>query len=213
MAERAPLTILLTGFGPFPGGEVNASAELVRRLAGAMRRRFADCRVATAVLPTEWEKAPARLAELFARHEPDIVLHFGVSDRAEGFEIETRARNACVLLPDAVGAMPLSGKIDERGPQFHRATVPAKAIVRRLQALGIPAAVSDDAGAYLCNSVLYRSVALGRAAGCISGFVHIPTGLAGAGPQRREPKPGCPMDWASALRGGVGIVAVCVAGA
>lgn len=201
--EGRPRTVLLTGFGPFPGVETNASSLLVARLAPRARRRFPDHRFAASVLPTEWERGPRRLDALLSRHQPDVILHFGVAARASGFEFETTARNACAAAPDASGAAPLTLLNAADGPVTRMASLPAAEIVARLTARAIPAQTSDDAGVYLCNAVLYRSLTWCEASPRASraGFIHIPSTLAGAGSDGREPQPGCPLGWPDAIEG------------
>jgi pyroglutamyl-peptidase len=156
--QDARTTVLITGFGPFPGVPVNATMQLVPELAQAAARQFAGVRIATEVLATEWTSAPRRLDGLLAEIEPDLVLHFGVSPRARGFEIEARARNVCTQAPDAAGALPVGTAIRDGGAEFMAASLPAQHIVARLRRRGIPAFVSRDAGGYLCNATLYHSL-------------------------------------------------------
>src|SRR6202521_1145034 len=113
--DQARTTVLVTGFGPFPGVPVNATMRLVPELAQSAARQFAGVRIAGAVLATEWAAAPRQLDQLLAEIEPDLVLHFGVSSRARGFEIEQRAHNACLQAPDAAGAMPTGSAVREGG--------------------------------------------------------------------------------------------------
>jgi pyroglutamyl-peptidase len=191
-----PPTILLTGFGPFPGVPVNASARLVPRLAEIAARRFRGHRVVAKILPTDWAAGPARLRKLYARERPMVALHFGVSAQAAGFVIETRARNERSSTPDAAGALPPSAYVCDAGPAELRTLLPARTVVARLGVLDIPASLSDDAGSYLCNAILYEAVSLARTASpqVITGFVHIPTHL----------------EWDGALRGGLEIIRVCL---
>lgn len=170
-------TILLTGFGPFPGVAENASAELVERLADAAAERFPRRRIVSAVLPTEWVAAPKQIAQLYQRHDPGIALHFGVSERAKGFVIETLARNECRLTPDAAGALPHMSYVLAKCPRTLDATLPVDDIIRRLRELNIPAEASSDAGRYLCNAVLFHALAQpsSGAAGRAVGFIHMPT--------------------------------------
>ena len=72
-------SILLTGFGAFPGIPDNATARLVPVLAGAARTAFPDHCVHAEILKTEWADAPARVEQLLAEHRPDLALHFGVA--------------------------------------------------------------------------------------------------------------------------------------
>jgi len=208
MRRRA--TILLTGFGPFPGVPENASAILVPKLAHLVARRFRAHRVVARILPTEWDAVPERLASHYSREKPCLGLHFGVSERATGFVIETLARNVRGALPDAAGAMPRASCIVEKGPDSLTANLPAEEIVARLGALGIPACLSNDAGAYLCNTTLYTALALatgGRAAPAI-GFVHIPVSLERRGAE--GPARGRRLDWEGALAGGLEIIRACL---
>lgn len=207
----ARTTLLITGFGPFPGVPVNATMRLVPELAEAAARTFPGLRVTTELLATEWQTAPTRAAALQDELQPDLVLHFGVSPRARGFEIETRARNACQMSPDASGALPLAPILNGDGAEYLAAGLPAQALVARLRRRGIPAFVSRDAGAYLCNALLYHSLAQGpAAAGRRVGFIHIPASLARPGGANRGRSGACPLTWAQALEGGLEIVAGCL---
>ena len=208
MAEDRPTTVLLTGFGPFPGVAFNASSLLVRRLAPRARRRWPQLRISAATLPTEWERGPARLAALLRQLDPDIAIHFGVSARALGLDIETTARNSCVAAADARDLLPTSPVNAIDGPETRMATLPVDAIVARLAAHSIPVRPSDDAGDYLCNAILYRSLercALAERR-AFAGFVHIPSGLIGAGDDGRAPLGDCPLDWPQALDGALLVI-------
>jgi len=207
---RRRSTILLTGFGPFPGVPENASAILVPKLAHLVARRFHAHRVVARILPVEWDAAPDRLAAHYARERPHLALHFGVSERASGFVIETLARNVRSAVPDAAGAMPRATCIIEKGPESLLSNLPAEEIVMRLGALGIPAHISNDAGTYLCNAALYTALGLaadGRAAPAV-GFVHIPVSLERRGAER--PSRGRSLDWEGALAGGLEIIRTCL---
>ena len=100
-------TILLTGFGPFPGVAKNVSAELIEALALVAAKRFPKRQVIAHVLPTEWQTAPVQLAALYKLHAPMLVLHFGVSLQATGFRIETQAHNTHGPIADDKGAHPV----------------------------------------------------------------------------------------------------------
>jgi pyroglutamyl-peptidase len=208
---NARTTVLITGFGPFPGVPVNATMRLVPELAQAAARRFAGVRIATAVLATEWTAAPRRLEALLEEIEPDLVLHFGVSSRARGFEVEARAQNACLQSPDAAGALPPGVAVREGGPEFVAATLPVRHIVARLRRRGIPAFVSRDAGGYLCNATLYHSLGCARdRPGCRAGFVHIPATLGRPGAANRGRVGGRTLTWEQTQAGGLEILAACL---
>ena len=195
-------SVLITGFGLFPGVPVNASGALARRLAAAARRRYPGIAIHSAVLPTQWRLGPVRAERAITRVQPDIAIHFGVSAQAQGFVIERRAVNVCLSHADGVGELPPLALLDPNGPKRRAVTLPVAAIVKRLRALGLPAASSDHAGTYLCNAVLYRSLGLTVGSRAIAGFVHIPASLAGGD--------ACPLAASQALAGGLEILGVCL---
>src|SRR5690348_14889515 len=106
-------TVLVTGFGPFPGVPVNATMRLLPELAQVVPKLFPDVRFVFEVLRTEWVAGPQRLLRVLDELRPDLALHFGVSSRARGFEIESRARNVCAATPDASGALPASATVSD----------------------------------------------------------------------------------------------------
>ena len=208
--SRAATRVLITGFGPFPGVPVNASMPLLAELAARAPWLFPGVHLTAAVIATEWVAAPQRLDRLLAENRPDVALHFGVSPRARGFELELRARNACSAVPDASGALPPNDKCDADGAEHLPVSLPVRHIAQRLRRLGIPAFLSRDAGAYLCNAALYHSLRLARGAPRRRvGFIHIPAALARTGGPCR---PGaCPLGWDAAVLGALEILASCLA--
>jgi pyroglutamyl-peptidase len=205
------MRVLLTGFAPFPGVPVNATMALVAELAAEAGRRFYGMTVSAGLLPTEWQAAPRQLEDLLADARPDLILHFGVSARARGFEIERRGQNRCLPQPDAVGALPAAVAVRAGGPDTLPVSLPVSYIVARLRSRRIPAFASRDAGGYLCNATLYNSLAVARAhPNRRVGFIHIPASLAHAGRSREGRYGSCPLSWAQALDGGLEIMAACL---
>ena len=208
--------VLITGFGPFPSVPVNATMTLVPRLARAAKVLFPGIRFECAILPTEWDAAPQQVDKLVSRLNPDIVLHFGVSRRARGFEIERRGRNVRALSPDACGVIPNDARINARGPELRASRLPVAEIVVRLRQRGIAAFQSWNAGTYLCNATLFRTLASKRTQHVQTGFVHVPAELtppgtsAAASNGGARTSPGCPLTWAEAETGGLEILAACL---
>ena len=210
---RARTSVLITGFGPFPGVPSNATMQLLPQLAQVAPRIFPDVRFAFEVLPTEWSAGPRRLQMLLAEVAPDLAVHFGVSSRARGFEVEQRARNACAVAPDACGALPTAAAVRAVGPEYLPASLPVRHIVARLRRLGIAAFVSRDAGTYLCNAALYHSLTSAKdeaATGRRVGFVHIPAALARPAGANRGRSGASPLTWQQALDGALEILATCL---
>lgn len=195
-------SVLLTGFGPFPGVAENATARLVPELAQRATQAFPSYTFHHYILETAWDAAPERVAHLIATHRPALALHFGVSRQARGFQIERTAQNVCRNAADATGCLPAAAHLDSTGPPTRATRVDAERLSERLAQLGYPVSFSDDAGAYLCNAVLYRSVAAAEALApqaCRAGFIHIPADLSGP-----------PLSFLEALNGSVEIVRTCL---
>src|SRR5687768_9564661 len=97
-----PIRILATGFSAFPRAPVNPTETLVAMLDAARPRIGPDVELMSRVLPVEYARAPALLAEIGRAFRPDIAVHFGLADTAKGFRLETTARNrSSVLAADA----------------------------------------------------------------------------------------------------------------
>lgn len=169
-------TLLVTGFGPFPGAPSNPTMYMVRALRRLRHRLPKGVRLRTAILTTEWGKAREELALLGRMHRPDVAIHFGVSGKAEAITLETLARDALSAdREDAAGVIHEASSIVGDGVNVPT-RLPIDAMEAALRRAGIPVTRSDDAGGYLCNYVFALS-ARGLVDGfapAVTGFVHVP---------------------------------------
>ena len=185
-------TILITGFGPFPGAPYNPTEKLVRDLARLRRPALADVKLIGHVFETSYAAVDRELPELIARNKPDALLMFGLHGRAKTIRIETRARNALALLPDASGKVLRRGVIDGDAPSSRRMPMPAQALLAAARAAQVPAVLSRDAGRYLCNYLCWRAREAVNADGPrLAAFVHVP-------PVSRNPRRAGKSRWTSA---------------
>ena len=83
-----PLTVLITGFGPFPGAAFNPTAALAQALARRRRPALGDIIRIAHVFPTSYAAVERELPDLVARHRPDVVLLFGLAPRTPHLRIE-----------------------------------------------------------------------------------------------------------------------------
>lgn len=213
-SEQSQATILLTGFGAFPSVAENVTSLFVPKLAEAARRRFPACRIHAEILPVDWTVAPQRAAKLIRDRRPDIVLHFGVSARADSFVIETCAHNARECHPDARNAFPASECIAALGDwRLTATTLPAVCMVARLARIGVRGKLSRDAGRYLCNATLYRSLIETHGTSQVVGFIHMPIVLHPDVPlttSSLRPRQTSTLTWGMALSGGLEMLDVCL---
>ena len=153
--------VLVTGFEPFGEHAVNPSALVAKSFDGV-------------VLPVSYARAADALHDAIEAADPDIVLCFGLADDRAKVSVERFAHNLDEASTTDNDGSPGSGKeIDPAGPLAFRSTLPVDDIVASLEAEGIPAEVSRDAGGFLCNHVFYllmQTLDPNR----IGGFVHIP---------------------------------------
>ena len=172
MSPVARKSLLVAGFGAFPGHAVNPAqivAEKLRRRQKAFAVAGIDLHVA--VLPVEHDALAPKLCRLFAETAPDAVLLLGVAGRRQKLSVETLARNRVTILrPDAAKHVAWSRFIAHGAPDFFRSPFDAPRLVALARRSGVAAAVSRDAGDYLCNESLYLSLLMDRRA-C---FIHLP---------------------------------------
>ncbi len=172
-------TLLVTGFGSFPGITANPSEAVIRRLVEAPPQMPHGLRTAFAVLPVTWAMLEETLPELCERHAPAAVLHFGVADKRRVVCVEAQARNrASIDLPDASGLRRLEPMLDRNGPAARPSTLSPARLVAAIRASGVAVRRSDDAGDYLCNATLWRSLI----AGLLAAFIHVPKADRRGGP-------------------------------
>jgi pyroglutamyl-peptidase len=175
-----PLTVLITGFGPFPGAPFNPTEALVRRLAARRRAAFDDVQRIAHVFRVSYAAVDTELPELLARHKPDVLLMFGLAAGTPHVRIETRARNAVSMLtPDAGGRC--RARSIRAGVAPLRGRAPFRRLLHAVKATRVPVGISRNAGTYLCNYLYWRGCE-GRAP--LAVFIHVPL-VARPGHKRR----------------------------
>jgi len=169
-----PRHILLTGFEPFDGDTVNPSAEVAKQLDG---RVIGDCVVRSVILPVQHEAARAVVAPLLQAPGLAAVMHLGLAGGRARISLERVAVNVMdYSRPDAHGLVLRDVACVEGGPPGYFSTLPLRDVLAALTEEGIPAAISNTAGTYLCNDISYTTLhALDeRALAIPTGFIHLP---------------------------------------
>ncbi|RJF74286.1 pyroglutamyl-peptidase I [Rhodopseudomonas palustris] len=172
----APLRILITGFGPFPGAPYNPTPTLVDRLVKLRRPAFDAVERIGHVFPVSYRAVDRELQQLLATHRPDVLLMFGLAARTRHLRIETRARNAVTMLwPDAERTTLRTASIEPGQDAQHFGPHAAK-LRRAALATGIDARLSRDAGRYLCNYLSWRAIDAthGPQGPRLAAFIHVP---------------------------------------
>ncbi len=165
--------VVLTAFEPFGAWETNSTIEVVA--AAARRLREAGYVVRSRVLPVDLEEAAPALEQALAGEPPSAVVCCGLSGRARCVHVERVALNvADFRIPDAAGRTPKGEPVIPGAPEAFLATIPVHRIVATLADRGVPAAVSNSAGTYLCNAVYFHALRATRRDGVPALFLHLP---------------------------------------
>ena len=158
-----PLTILIAGFGRFPGVAFNPTGALAARLVRRRRPALADTARVAHVFRTSYAAVARELPELIASHRPDVILLFGVAARTPHLRIETRAVNRrSLLFADVDGYRPDAPAISRGAPTVLQGRAPHRHLLVKASGAGVAAKLSRDAGKYLCNFVYWLAIASTR---------------------------------------------------
>jgi len=165
--------ILVTGFEPFGGETINPSWEVVKQLEGMI---IDDCRVVTRQLPCVFGESLTVLNAAIDELNPAVVIAVGQAGGRVDITVERVGINVDdARIPDNRGQQPIDVAIVPGGPAAWFSSLPIKAMVAAMREKGIPASVSQTAGTFVCNHVMYGLLhKIGENAEMKGGFIHIP---------------------------------------
>lgn len=164
--------ILVLGFEPFGGHDINPSQRVVQALADDPARKDIVARV----FPVSAREVPALLARTLAEVNPRAVLALGLG-RGPAIHLERVGINLCDFdIPDRDGLVLKDEPVVPEGPAAYFSTLPVRQMAEKLTEAKIPNAISYSAGTYLCNLLLYSLLhQLSQSyPDCRGGFVHLP---------------------------------------
>lgn len=167
------MKILVTGFDPFGGESINPAFEVIKKL----KDEIAGAEVIKLQVPTAFNKSVEKTAEKVAEIKPDFVLNIGQAGGRSDITVERVAINMNdARIPDNLNQQPIDEVIDAEGEAAYFATIPVKAIVQSIREKNIPASVSNTAGTYVCNHLMYGTLNYihKNNLNTKAGFIHIP---------------------------------------
>ncbi|MGX4763864.1 pyroglutamyl-peptidase I [Holzapfeliella sp. JNUCC 72] len=167
------MKILVTAFEPFGKNTINASAEVLKKLPSQIK----NSKIEKLLLPTVFKKATDELMTFLNRFQPDVVISMGEAGGRSQVTVERVAINIDdARLPDNDNQKPNQELIRADGDDGYFATLPINAIVDAIQSINIPASISNTAGTYVCNHVMYEGLYWAKNQEKIvqSGFIHLP---------------------------------------
>lgn len=163
--------LLITGFEPFGGEEINPSWEAVKRLPEEINGYSLE----KLLIPVVFGEAAERVIAVAEKIFPHAILCIGQAGGRGAITPELVGINLRHgRIPDNKGNQPCDEPITEGGDAAYFSSLPVRKIAEVIKAEGIPAAVSYSAGAYVCNDVLYTLLARYKNTETRVGFIHIP---------------------------------------
>ena len=167
------MKILVTGFDPFGGEKVNPALEAVKSLPSEIH----GAEIHWVEIPTVFYKAAEVLETAIVRFQPDAVLCIGQAGGRASLTPERVAINQDdARIPDNQGNQPIDTPIRLDGEAAYFSTLPIKAMVQAIKEVGLPATVSNTAGTFVCNHLMYQVLYLAdkKFSHMRAGFMHIP---------------------------------------
>ncbi|MCM2267024.1 MAG: hypothetical protein NDI60_04535 [Elusimicrobiales bacterium] len=166
--------ILVTAFEPFGGRRENPALDV---LAGLRAASFGQSRLFKARLPVSGRAVGAKISALLSRIKPDLLVCLGLAAGETGLRLERLGVNILdYSIKDNSGFRPEGKKIRPEGPAAYFVTTDPRKMATAARAAGVPAYVSNHAGAYVCNTLMYEALRAISAAGRGTGFafIHLP---------------------------------------
>lgn len=167
------MTILITAFEPFQQETINATMEALALLPDSVCGHTLIKRT----IPVVFGKAVEAVTALVDDLRPEAVICLGqASGRAEVTPERVAINVMDARIPDNAGKQPADAPIREDGPAAYFSTLPVKAMVQAMKEAGVPASLSNTAGTFVCNDLMYGLLDhLARNGRNIpAGFIHIP---------------------------------------
>lgn len=166
-------TILITGFTPFENESINPSFEAIRLLPN----QIADFFVIVKELPTVFNDSFDLLLEEIEKSNPSIILMLGQAGGRKSISIERVAINIDdANIPDNQGNQPQDDLIVSDGEPAYFSTLPIKKIQKNLSDHGIATSISNSAGTFVCNHLMYQVLHHIKTKNLKikAGFIHVP---------------------------------------
>ena len=166
------MKLLLTAFTPFDGEKINPALEAVK----LVKDRIGNLLIVKLEVPTVFGKSIDTVREAIEREKPDFVLSIGQAGGRADITPERVAINLDdARIPDNEGNQPIDEPIFPDGKNAYFSTLPVKAMVEAIRKEGLPSSLSNSAGTYVCNHLMYGVLYyLDKRPVIKAGFIHVP---------------------------------------
>ncbi|MCD2138673.1 pyroglutamyl-peptidase I [Salinicoccus halitifaciens] len=167
------MKILITGFEPFGGESINPALEAVKRLPDEIE----GMEIKKTEIPTIFHRSAEVMRSLLVDGAFDCVIAVGQAGGRSEICVERVGINIDdARIPDNAGRQPIDETIQPGGAAAYFSNLPVKRMVAAVADAGVPARLSNTAGTFVCNHVLYQLgfMAEEEFPGLKYGFIHVP---------------------------------------
>jgi len=165
--------VLVTGFDPFNGEKINPSYEAVKKLESSI----SGYEIIKLELGTEYNNSIDSLYRKIDEESPDLVILVGQAGGSPGIRLERIGINCRdAKIKDNIGELYQGEKIFPVGDDGYFSNLPLNKIEKALKDINIPVIISNSAGTFVCNNLLYSLMYKIRKEelNILGGFVHVP---------------------------------------
>lgn len=165
--------LLLTGFEPFLDYKVNPTMKIVKELDGLI---IGEYQIIGKIMTVDFKSSGEQLLSFMEEVQPDVHISLGLAAGRYKITPERIAINIKDGEADNEGNKLQDEIIQESGEAGYLTSLPIRKMVNKLIENGLPAEISNSAGTYLCNNVMYEGLHYVKAtnSSMLSGFIHIP---------------------------------------
>ncbi|MCD8879496.1 pyroglutamyl-peptidase I [Staphylococcus kloosii] len=167
------MKILIAAFDPFGGEKVNPALEAIKQLP----EQIGEHLITKLEIPTVFHESKDVLAEALSQDRYEAVLTIGQA----GGRFELTPERVGINIDDAriadnKGNQPIDALIQPQGAPAYFSNMPVKAMTEAIQNAGVPARLSNTAGTFVCNHILYQMGYLQATSypELLFGFIHVP---------------------------------------
>lgn len=167
------MNILVTAFDAFGGENINPALEAVEQLD----ETIGEHTITKLEIPTVFHESKDVIQQALEQDHYDAVIsvgqaggRFNITPERVGINIDD------ARIADNKGNQPIDVAIHLDGAPAYFSNLPIKAMTEAIKKAGVPASLSNTAGTFVCNHVLYQ---LGYLAdkfhpNLLFGFIHVP---------------------------------------
>jgi len=167
------MKVIVTGFGRFLDNDSNPTKEILRLLPKSIH----GSKIVPVELPVIFDECFDHLRPIIEETKPDAIIMLGLASGRKGITPERIAINMKDAKgPDNIGYTPHDESINPKGKNAYFSTLPIREIEQKLISKNIPVSISNSAGLYVCNNIMYEVLQYIdiHSLDIKAGFVHVP---------------------------------------